>query len=200
MANSNRHNPNRWNDNRNYNDYRGNDRNRNWESDSRRNTSLQNLHQGSWNQGGGAHEENYGLGDTSQGSGNYGHIDEGHGARYYGTGNYGGYFELGPDGNTDDNNRMYGPHSGKGPKGYTHSDEKIKDDVGEKLYHDSFIDASDIEVSVKDGEVTLSGTVESKQTKRRAEDCAYSVAGVKDVTNLLKTNRSTSSDSSQIGS
>lgn len=96
--------------------------------------------------------------------------------------------------------RINGPHSGKGPKGYTRSDEKIKEDIEEKLYNDSFIDATDIEVTVQEGEVTLSGTVDNKQTKRRAEDCADRVSGVKDVSNHLKTYRSTTPSSSEIGS
>lgn len=191
MSDRNRNNRNRWDDDRNYYDYRDNDRNRNLERDSIKNKSLQ---QGSWNEGGGSHEENYGLGDTSQGSANYGHVDHGHGARYYGTGNYGGYFGGGSENDDYDSgrneDRMNGPHSGKGPKGYIRSDERIKEDIQEKLYHDSFIDATDIEVAVSDGDVTLSGTVDNKQTKRRAEDCADGVAGVKDVSNNLKTNRS----------
>jgi osmotically-inducible protein OsmY len=85
--------------------------------------------------------------------------------------------------------KMYGPHRGKGPKGYTRSDEKIKEDISEKLYHDSYIDASDIDITVSNGEVTLTGTVESREAKHRAEDMADSVTGVKDVTNNLKVNK-----------
>lgn len=310
MSNRNRNDRNRWNDDRNYNDYRDNDRNRDWNRENQRNTSM---HQGSWNERGGSHQENYGLGDTSQGSANYGHIDQNRGSRYYGTGNYGGYFGSGSEetrnmdrrgnegrsdyysnsenygrgprygnsniygrnygsgssagsnygagsfrrendfyrsGNDSDWNRrgsdkysgyrnenreedwdndrdwwdkttdevsswfgddeasrrremdkMNGPHFGKGPKGYTRSDEKIKEDVQEKLYHDTFVDASDIDVTVSDGEVTLTGTVDNKQTKRRAEDCAEKVTGVKEVSNQLKINRADSSYyTSEIGS
>lgn len=89
--------------------------------------------------------------------------------------------------------KRYGPHHGKGPKGYIRSDEKIKDDVQERLYNDSFVDASDIEVDVSDGEVTLSGLVDDKQTKRRAEDCIETVSGVKDVSNHLKIKRTSQS-------
>ena len=91
--------------------------------------------------------------------------------------------------------QRYGPHRGKGPKGYSRSDEKIKEDVEERLYHDSFIDASDIEVTVNDGEVTLTGTVDHKQTRRRAEDCADAVAGVKEVSLNLKVIRPSDSGS-----
>lgn len=47
-----------------------------------------------------------------------------------------------------------GPHRGKGPKNYTRSEERIREDVSDKLSEDSFLDASAIEVSVQDGEVT----------------------------------------------
>jgi osmotically-inducible protein OsmY len=82
--------------------------------------------------------------------------------------------------------KLNGPHRGKGPKGYTRSDQRITEDVNEKLYHDPFVDASNIEVTISEGEVTLSGTVDSREAKRRAEDLAEEVSGVKDVTNQLK--------------
>ena len=86
--------------------------------------------------------------------------------------------------------KLSGPHRGKGPKGYTRSDERIKEDINEKLYHDSFVDASNIEITVTDGEATLSGTVDSRETKRRAEDLAESVTGVKNVQNQLRVDTS----------
>jgi Predicted periplasmic or secreted lipoprotein len=85
--------------------------------------------------------------------------------------------------------KMYGPHRGKGPKGYTRSDEKIKEDISERLYHDSYVDASDIDITVSNGDVTLSGTVDSREAKHRAEDIADSITGVKDVSNHLKVNK-----------
>lgn len=94
---------------------------------------------------------------------------------------------------------LNGPHRGKGPKGYMRSDDKIRDDINDKLYHDSYVDASDIEVTVKDGDVTLSGTVDSRDTKRRAEDLAEGVTGVKDVSNNLKINRTISGQTTDQG-
>lgn len=87
--------------------------------------------------------------------------------------------------------KMEGPHKGKGPKGYTRSDETIKNEVNEALYHETYVDASDIDVSVDNGEVTLSGTVDSRMAKRRAEDCIERITGVSDVSNHLKVKRST---------
>jgi osmotically-inducible protein OsmY len=39
---------------------------------------------------------------------------------------------------------------------------------------------------VTGGEVTLSGVVEDRRARRDAEDCAYTVSGVRDVQNLLR--------------
>ncbi len=82
--------------------------------------------------------------------------------------------------------RERGSHFGKGPKGWTRSDERIKDEVSEALYRDYHIDASDIEVEVQEGVVTLSGTVENRSAKRAAEECVEYLSGVLDVHNRLR--------------
>jgi len=73
----------------------------------------------------------------------------------------------------------------RGPRGYTRSDDRIKEDVSDRL-SEGWLDASDIEVQVAAGEVTLNGHVESRSAKRRAEDLADSVAGVRHVQNNLR--------------
>ncbi|HEX7947819.1 MAG TPA: BON domain-containing protein [Phenylobacterium sp.] len=83
-------------------------------------------------------------------------------------------------------NRPAGEHRGRGPKGYTRSDERIRDDLHDRLTYDSWLDATDIDVQVAQGEVTLSGTVASRDDRRRAEDLAETVAGVKHVQNNLR--------------
>lgn len=77
-------------------------------------------------------------------------------------------------------------YRGRGPRGYKRSDERIIDNVNERLARDPFLDATDIEVSVDNGEVTLNGTVRSRHDKRRAEDLAITVYGVEDVQNSLR--------------
>lgn len=77
-------------------------------------------------------------------------------------------------------------HRGKGPSGYTRSDERIKEMVCEALTEDHNIDATHIEVTVKNGEVVLSGTVEDRMQKRMAEDCLEQLSGIKDVQNQLR--------------
>lgn len=82
--------------------------------------------------------------------------------------------------------REAGYHRGRGPKGYQRSDERIMDDVNDRLTDDPHIDASEIEVAVSGREVTLSGTVNSRFEKRHAEDIAESVSGVTHVQNNLR--------------
>jgi osmotically-inducible protein OsmY len=77
-------------------------------------------------------------------------------------------------------------HRGKGPKGYTRADDRILEDVNNRLSDDDDVDASGIEVSVTSGEVTLTGEVGSRQEKRMAEDCVERVAGVTHVQNNLR--------------
>lgn len=82
--------------------------------------------------------------------------------------------------------RRSGLHAGKGPKGYRRSDERIREEVSEALSAHGDIDASEIEIDVKEGMITLTGTVESRQTKRLVEDTVEGVSGVQDVKNDLR--------------
>jgi uncharacterized protein (DUF927 family) len=77
-------------------------------------------------------------------------------------------------------------HFGKGPKGYQRSSERIREEACEALTHSPHVDASDIEINVEDGIVTLTGTVESRRVKKEAERVVDTVLGVEDVVNLLK--------------
>jgi osmotically-inducible protein OsmY len=92
--------------------------------------------------------------------------------------------------------RMDRMHRGRGPKNYQRSDERIKDDINDRLSDDWFIDASDIDVTVQNGEVTLTGTVDERTAKRRAEDIAEAVSGVKHVENRLRVSSNQHSGSS----
>jgi osmotically-inducible protein OsmY len=77
-------------------------------------------------------------------------------------------------------------HRGRGPRNYTRSDDRIREDVNDRLTDDPHVDASEIEVNVSNREVTLSGTVNSRFEKRHAEDLAESVSGVTHVQNNLR--------------
>lgn len=82
-----------------------------------------------------------------------------------------------------------GPYYGRGPSGYTRSDERIREDVCDRLTDNPHVDASSIQVMVEAGVVTLQGEVPDRQMKHRAEDCAERISGVKDVENRLRVGR-----------
>jgi hypothetical protein len=77
-------------------------------------------------------------------------------------------------------------YTGRGPRGYRRSDDSIREDLCERLLAHGEIDASEVEVAVANGEVLLTGEVDSRTTKRAIEDLAYRVSGVFDVNNLLR--------------
>ena len=128
-------------------------------------------------------------------------IDDGHGGPPDGGGvapsegrrrsGYGAFGDRDPRdrdvwGVDDRRNPREDSHRGRGPRGYQRSDERIHEDVCERLTEDRFIDASNVEVTVRSGEVTLSGTVASRGVKRRAEDLAEMASGVTHVQNNLR--------------
>ncbi|HEY8076977.1 MAG TPA: BON domain-containing protein [Labilithrix sp.] len=82
-----------------------------------------------------------------------------------------------------------GPYWGKGPKGYRRSDERIKDDVCDSIAQQGWIDASDVEVRVESGVVLLTGSVASREDKRRLEQLADRIQGVEDVRNEIRVRR-----------
>jgi hypothetical protein len=92
-----------------------------------------------------------------------------------------------------------GQFTGRGPRNYKRGDDRIEEDINERLTQHGTIDATDIEVTVQNGEVTLKGHVDNRQAKRLAEEVAESVSGVKDVNNQIKVqqNRGESSGESQ---
>jgi len=79
-----------------------------------------------------------------------------------------------------------GEHQGRGPKNYQRSDGRIREDINERLTDDPTLDASEIDVTVQNREVTLTGSVRSRTEKRWAEDLAESVSGVAHVQNNLR--------------
>ena len=77
-------------------------------------------------------------------------------------------------------------HRGRGPTGYRRSDARITEDINDRLTEDAYIDASEVQVRVENGEVTLDGTVDDRRAKRRAEDNAEAISGVTHVQNNLR--------------
>lgn len=126
-----------------------------------------------------------GAGSYGQGAGPANSAPVGHGAG----GVYGGGYD-GPRGSGADYGYREGTglgwRSGKAPKGYRRSDERIREDICEHLMHEHELDASDVSVDVHEGTVTLSGTVQARWMKHRLEDVADGCSGVVDVRNEVR--------------
>jgi osmotically-inducible protein OsmY len=88
--------------------------------------------------------------------------------------------------------KVSGPHRGKGPRDYQRSEDRIREDVCHRLAEDDMVDASDIRVEIQKDEVVLSGTVNSREEKRRAEDVVESIYGVRNVENRIRVSRNDS--------
>ena len=84
------------------------------------------------------------------------------------------------------NQGQSGPYMGRGSRSYNRSDERVYEDICERMMQHGQLDASQIEVQVEHGEVILTGDVANRQTKRLAEELADSVPGVRDVHNQLQ--------------
>lgn len=86
-------------------------------------------------------------------------------------------------------------YRGHGPANYTRSDERVLEDACDALTEDWGVDARNIQVTVLSGDVTLDGTVPSREQKRRAEDCVDDLSGVKNVQNNLRVQERSQSES-----
>jgi osmotically-inducible protein OsmY len=208
----------------NYNNYSDNDsRNENSRSDRNRSNRNRNDHSnneggsyGNYSSGGynsgvgsfsGSNYSSAGFGGGNYGVGNYGSGSYGSGSS--GIGNVSNYSSGGTRGtdfpsqgnnwsDTEESNgsRSGTSHRGKGPKGYKRSDERIQEDINDRLTDDHSVDASEIDVKVDGGEVILSGTVSDRNAKRRAEDIAEQISGVSNVQNNIRVSKGDSSASS----
>ena len=77
-------------------------------------------------------------------------------------------------------------HRGRGPRGYRPSDERLREIICERLTDDPSIDASDLAVSVANGEVTVQGTVQVREQKYAIEDLIADVPGVTELHNDIR--------------
>lgn len=66
------------------------------------------------------------------------------------------------------------------------SDDRIYDQVRQKLANDPDVKGGGFDVAVKDGVVTLKGTVNDKNAREKAEKLTKKVKGVTKVDNQLK--------------
>ena len=176
----------------------------NWGSDSESYgggaQSQRNFEEGRWNRGQDQGDRGYrGQRDSWQGYENESFGGQGGRDRGRGSSGQGGYGQSGSGqggyGRTGygqsgsgqyGSGRNQGEHGGRGPKGYRRDDSRIQEDINEELTRHPEIDASEIEVKVSNGEVTLTGTVDNREAKRLAEDCAEGVSGVTEVQNQIR--------------
>lgn len=133
---------------------------------------------GDWTYGQSGYGQGFGQGGYGQSYGQGGYGQEG----YYGQGSYG-------PGVRYTSAIIVGRFTGRGPKGYRRADDRIREDVNEELTRHPDIDASEVDVKVENGEVTLTGKVEDRHQKRLAEDLAERCSGVTDVHNQLKVDK-----------
>ena len=82
-------------------------------------------------------------------------------------------------------------HRRRGPtaKNWRRSDDRIREAVSDKLMEHPQIDASDVDVEVENGRVTLRGTVDDRRKKYLIEDLCEEVLGVVEVDNLVRVQR-----------
>lgn len=93
---------------------------------------------------------------------------------------------------SDDHSRYAGPEfldrislSNAYHKGHRREDTLIYEEVYEALLNAPRVDASDIEIKVEDGIVTLSGRVENRSMKKEAEMSLEHIRDIADIFNLL---------------
>jgi hypothetical protein len=109
----------------------------------------------------------------------------------YGSGAHGGYAEHtsgqpGSGAYGRPRGRPGEDFRGRGPKNYVRSDERLREVINERLTADPDIDASEIEVEVSNGSVTLSGHVDRRQTRYHVEDLVDRCHGVSAIDNRLR--------------
>jgi hypothetical protein len=69
---------------------------------------------------------------------------------------------------------------------YQRTDERIRDDVCERLAHSNAVDATNVSVEVRDSVVTLEGSVPERPMRYALEDIAARCMGVVDVDNRVR--------------
>lgn len=81
--------------------------------------------------------------------------------------------------------RQAADHRGRGPR-VQRPDRRIVEDLCQRLTEDPVVDASDVDVDCSDGTVVLTGEVDTRAMKYRAEDIVDACPGVRDIDNRLR--------------
>ncbi|MGE5525824.1 MAG: BON domain-containing protein [Rhodospirillaceae bacterium] len=69
---------------------------------------------------------------------------------------------------------------------YPRRDERIRDDIAERLYRAAHLDPSDVSVEVSGGVVVLEGSVSDRRMKHAMENIVVDTPGVRDVENRIR--------------
>lgn len=80
---------------------------------------------------------------------------------------------------------MSGEHKGLGPKTAKTGEDPVLHAVHDALTHEAWLDATDIELLVTGGKVTLTGTVNTEQQRELAGKTSAAAKGVTEVVNNL---------------
>jgi len=166
-----------------------------------------------WNDRDGYREETQYRGSGNSEWDNPEWTGEGDSEQYYGTGShYGGGFGTAPSSRASSAGAFGAPgyaregswsdesdwgleddrdasHRGRGPKGYTRTDERLRETICERLTDDPRIDAREIEVDVQQQKVTLRGSVNDRRTKYAVEELVEN-CGASEIENELRVTRS----------
>jgi osmotically-inducible protein OsmY len=87
----------------------------------------------------------------------------------------------------------------RGPKGYQRSDERLREDISERLMQSTHVDSSEVTVNVVSGKVTLEGTVPDRYMKHYIEDLVDACPGVQDIDNRVRVDPMSGQSSSTLG-
>jgi hypothetical protein len=97
--------------------------------------------------------------------------------------------QLGEEGGREPDWRHSEHHYPPGPKGYQRSDERLREDISERLMEARYIDSSDVTVEVSGAKVVLEGTVPERRMKHAIEDLVDACPGVQDIENRIRVTR-----------
>lgn len=137
-------------------------------------------HSQGWESPGGVRQE-HGQGGYARDQGRHAQSGHGRGGSQFARDDVG--YARGPDASHQSAPRQ--SQRGRGPLNYLRSDARIADDLIDRLTDDDLLDASEILVMIENGVATLTGEVPARWMKRRAEDIAADVSGMRDVRNRL---------------
>lgn len=130
---------------------------------------------------------------TESGWGEAGHVGSsgGQSGSNYGGGGFGsGNYQGGFQGQQQEPGRR----QWRAPLGYQRSDQRIYEDLCDRLAEHPYVDPRNVRVKVENCVVTLEDTVWTRQEKHLAEDLADSIPGVKDVVNQIRVGRKEQAD------